>query len=446
VRLDPAYDIYSLAAMYIRLRTGQFPFGRGEDMRQRKQRGEFHSLGMPPAVVDVLRAALSADPRGRRYNSATEFAARLWDATDEASRAVRGAAHVEVGPGGRGRFVDRVELLKQREAAELEGQRNQVQEARRQRLEAFDRQLEQYLDTGRLPLAYGTVLALLRDDVGNSEYQALKKHLEEKDLRTGQPRCCDANGQRYALIPNGEFLMGSSESPRELKIAFPKVDVSQFEREWPRHRVVITRPFFLALYPTTVAQWRQFVQATGYVSEGERDGKGGHGLNSKGRWEQRPEFTWHSPGFLQGPDHPVTLVSRNDCVEFMKWHRGLTGLESGFPTEAEWEYACRASTTTRHYAGDDLEALAKIANVADASARKKWDARESIQADDGFAYTSPVGSFEANPWGLYDLLGNVWEYCFDRFDPNYYQSSPVEDPKGPNVGELFVIRGGSWTS
>jgi sulfatase modifying factor 1 len=354
------------------------------------------------------------------------------------------------GPGATGRddgFVDLVGRLQQREAAELEAEQDRKLQARRRQWEAHERQLERYVEKDQLlPLAYGMVLALLRDDPANARYQPLKKYLEEKNPKTGHPRCCDANGQRYAWIPAGEFMMGSSESPTELKKAFPDGDLAIFEREWPRHRVVITQPFFLALYPTTVAQWRQFVQATGYASEGEKDGKGGWGRTPEGKWEQKPEFVWHSPGFPQGPDHPVTLVSRHDCAEFMKWHRGLTGLDVDFPTEAQWEYACRAGTTTRHYAGDHLEALAKIANVADASAKKVWRATKTINADDGYAYTSPVGSFAPNPWGLYDLIGNVWEWCCDRFDASYYRSSPTEDPQGPASGNTYVLRGGSWAA
>jgi formylglycine-generating enzyme required for sulfatase activity len=474
VTLNPAYDIYSLAAMAIRLLTGQFPFGRGDDMRQRKLRGEFHSLGLPSAVSEVLRGALSADPRGRRYGLASDFAMRLSEAwqSESASGKSRGSAGPSAGSSAKSaatrgataanataadataadatgrdsRFVDLVDRLRQREVAELEGEKNKHLETRRRQREAFDRQLERYVDKDQLPLAYGTVLALLRDDAANAKYQQLKKFLEEKNPKTGRPRCCDTNGQRYALIPDGEFMMGSSESPAELKKAFPNGDLAWFEREWPRHRVVITQPFFLALYPTTVGQWREFVQATGYVSEGEKDGKGGWGLTSEGKWEQKPEFVWHSPGFPQGPDHPVTLVSRNDVAEFLKWHRGLTGFATDFPTEAQWEYACRAGTTPRHYAGDDLEALARIANVADASAKKQWRCSSTIEANDGYAYTSPVGSFAANPWGLYDLIGNVWEWCHDRFDANYYRSSPTEDPQGPASGNTYVLRGGSWAA
>jgi serine/threonine protein kinase len=230
-RLDPAYDIYSLAGMYIRLSTGQFPFGRGEDLRQRKLRGEFYSLGMPPNVVEVLRGALSADPRRRCYRSSIEFVSRLRDAVAGATTKLDGGEQAKTpakagatssggpqavgGSTGGGAFIDIVDQLRQREADRLEKQDHQRHEARLRRIDEFTRMLHRYKNNDQLPLAYGTVLALLREDAGNAEHQKLKKFLEGIDPETGRPRCCDANGQRYALIPAGEFLMGSKESPQE---------------------------------------------------------------------------------------------------------------------------------------------------------------------------------------------------------------------------------------
>jgi sulfatase modifying factor 1 len=469
VRLNPAFDIYSLAATYVRLVTGQFPFGRGDDMRTRKTRGEFHRLGLSSGIVDVLRVALSPDPKGRRYHSASEFAtALLRSLRGSTTEPVEGgdklagiqpSGSVQPRPkwGGSAAqgpataendriFRDYVQELQEREAAMLATEKGREQQLRRQRIAETDARLRRHLDAHELPLAYATVQALLREDATRAEYQQLKQFLEQNDPRTGEPRCCDATGMRYSLILPGEFMMGSAESPQELKRVFPEGDLEEFQEEWPRHRVVITKPFYMAVYPTTVAQFRTFTREKGYATEGERDGKGGRRVYPHGSWYQGPEWTWHNPGFSQGPDHPVTQVSRNDAAEFLKWHRERTGWESGFPSEAEWEYACRAGTTTRHYAGDDLESLAKIANVADASAQKAWQARYSIQADDGYAYTSPVGRFAPNAWGLYDCLGNVWEWCHDRFDENYYRSSPTEDPQGPASGQYFVLRAGSWAA
>jgi formylglycine-generating enzyme len=118
------------------------------------------------------------------------------------------------------------------------------------------------------------------------------------------------------------------------------------------------------------------------------------------------------------------------------------------PTEAEWEYACRAGTTTWFSSGNDPESLAQIANVADRSAQIFWGHAASnwtfLRANDGYAFTSPVGSFKPNAWGLYDMHGNVWEWCADRYSSTYYRGSPTDDPTGAASGDVRGCRGGSW--
>ncbi len=105
-------------------------------------------------------------------------------------------------------------------------------------------------------------------------------------------------------------------------------------------------------------------------------------------------------------------VSWNDAVAFCKWLSKKEGNTYRLPTEAEWEYACRAGTTTRYYSGDDPETLAKVGNVADATAKAKFpDWKYTIKASDGYVFTSPVGSFQPNAFGLYDMHGNAWQWC-----------------------------------
>ncbi len=116
------------------------------------------------------------------------------------------------------------------------------------------------------------------------------------------------------------------------------------------------------------------------------------------------------------------------------------------PTEAEWEYACRAGTRGLYGGDDDPESLVRIANVADASHKKVFPTATCIRGDDGFVYTAPVGSFEPNAWHLYDMIGNVWEWCDDWFDAKFYQSSPKENPHNTAEASYRVFRGGSWTS
>jgi formylglycine-generating enzyme required for sulfatase activity len=150
-------------------------------------------------------------------------------------------------------------------------------------------------------------------------------------------------------------------------------------------------------------------------------------------------------GFEQSDEHPVVCVSWNDAVAFCGWLSRKEGKGYRLPTEAEWEYACRAGTTTRYHSGDDPETLAQVGNVADATAKAKFaDWTGAIADSDGYVFTAPVGRFRPNAFGLYDMHGNAWEWCADRYGEKYYAASPSDDPTGPDSGTGRVLRGGSW--
>jgi formylglycine-generating enzyme required for sulfatase activity/serine/threonine protein kinase len=243
-------------------------------------------------------------------------------------------------------------------------------------------------------------------------------------------------------IPAGTFLMGSPEGQGA-------------SEEHPQHEVRITRPFYLGVTEVTRGRFRLFVEKEGYRTEAEKDGKGGQGWNeAKRKFEQNPRYAWQSPGFEQTDEHPVVNVSWNDAQAFLAWLSRKEGETYRLPTEAEWEYACRAGTTTRYFCGDDPEGLAAVGNIADGTARAKYSNWiPAIAARDGYVYTAPVGRFQANAFGLYDMHGNVSEWCWDWFDLDYYKRSPIDDPRGPEqaarpmypgVGSR-VIRGGSWS-
>ncbi|MCI0463243.1 MAG: bifunctional serine/threonine-protein kinase/formylglycine-generating enzyme family protein [Gemmataceae bacterium] len=239
-------------------------------------------------------------------------------------------------------------------------------------------------------------------------------------------------GMQLVLIPKGTFQMGSPESDKE-----------RFTNEH-QHEVEITKPFYLGKFEVTKGEFAAFVQATGYKTEAEKGGKGGYGIDTKGNWSQKPEYTWRNPGFEQTDRHPVVNVSWNDAVVFCEWLSAKEGKKYRLPTEAEWEYSCRAGTTTRYHSGDDPKTLATVGNVADASAKRKFPGWTTIKADDGYVFTAPAGQFKANAFGLHDMHGNVWEWCQDWYKEDYYQTSPREDPQGPGAGVYRVIRGGSW--
>jgi formylglycine-generating enzyme required for sulfatase activity len=262
---------------------------------------------------------------------------------------------------------------------------------------------------------------------------------------------------KMLLIPAGEFKMGSGESAKDTAAFFNKTSdskypltVDSFKNEHPQHRVRITRPFYLGTYHVTRGQFRQFVADTGYKTDaekGEKPGAFGWDADTK-EYVFNPNFSWRNVGFDQTDEHPVVCVSWNDAVAFCEW---LTRKESKtyrLPTEAEWEYACRAGTTTRYYSGDDPETLAKVGNVADAAVKvqfPKW--KYTMKASDGYVFTAPVGSFKPNAFGLYDMHGNAWQWCSDWQNEDYYAASPVDDPPGataPDSGYGRVLRGGAW--
>ena len=255
------------------------------------------------------------------------------------------------------------------------------------------------------------------------------------------------------LIPAGEFKMGSGESAEETAVFFKKnygmdfLTADSFKDEHPQHRVRITKPFYLGAYHVTRGQFRQFVKDSGYKTDAEKgDNPGAYGWDAKKKtFDFNKDYSWRNAGFEQTDEHPVVNVSWNDAVAFCKWLSKKEGKTYRLPTEAEWEYACRAGTTTRYSSGDDPETLAKVANVADATARAKFpDWKWTIKASDGYVFTAPVGKFKPNAFGLYDMHGNAWQWCADWYDADYYTKSPTDDPTGPSGGSDRVSRGGSW--
>ena len=234
------------------------------------------------------------------------------------------------------------------------------------------------------------------------------------------------------LIPPGEFMMGSTEEEQKRFLEEAKADddewgIERIPTEGPQHRVRITKPFYLGRYEVTRGQFRQFVKETQFRTDAEQDRQGGRRLVD-GKWVQDPRFIWSAdPGFAQTDDHPVVNVSWNDAMAFCQW---LSNKQDGvkLPSEAQWEYACRAGTSTYWHCGDDRALLRQCAWLVDNSGGK----------------AHPVGQLKWNPWGLYDMHGNAFEWCADRFEPDYYSQSPTDDPIGPSTDSYRVYRGGCW--
>ena len=252
-------------------------------------------------------------------------------------------------------------------------------------------------------------------------------------------------GMNLVLIPPGEFEMGSRESPAELLKVFPQGEAPRLAGEQPAHRVRITKPFFLGVFEVTKAQFAKFADATGFKTDAEKFGKGAMGYTGeKGKsfpFERRPTFTWRDWGHAQSDNAPVVNVTWNDATAFCGWLSQQDGKKYRLPTEAEWEYACRAGTTTRFYAGDDPSVLTTIANV---DGRNVYRRNDTYLPREGKDFVDPVGQFRPNNFGLYDMIGNAEEWCQDWYAADWYSHSSQSDPAGPFAGERRVIRGGAW--
>ena len=272
----------------------------------------------------------------------------------------------------------------------------------------------------------------------------------------GKKQITNSIGMKLVLIPPGEFKMGSGESAEDTAVFFIRnygmtfLTADGFKYEHPQHRVRITKPFYLGTYHVTRGQFRQFVSASGYKTDAEKgENPGAYGWNpDKKEFGFNKDYSWRNTGFQQTDEHPVVNVSWNDAVAFCKWLSRKEGKTYRLPTEAEREYACRAGTKTRYYSGDDPESLATVGNVADATAKVKFPNSIwtiwTIKASDGYVFTAPVGQFNPNAFGLYDMHGNAWQWCSDSYRGDYYGKSPVDDPTGPDTGDNRVLRGGSW--
>jgi formylglycine-generating enzyme required for sulfatase activity len=231
-------------------------------------------------------------------------------------------------------------------------------------------------------------------------------------------------GMKLAPIPAGKFLMGS-----------PATESERDDNEL-QHEVEITKPFWMGVYEVTQGEYAKLM--------GKSRVEGATGHNG---WNPGSRFHAKAGG---GPEHPVENIFWRHAVEFCKRLSALpeekkAGRVYRLPTEAEWEYACRAGTTTPFHFGFSLSS--KQANFNGEYPFGKAEKGPYLRQ------TTKVSSYKPNAWGLYDMHGNVQEWCSDYYDPNYYKTSPKKDPKGPDKGVLptdydnefyRVVRGGSW--
>lgn len=228
-------------------------------------------------------------------------------------------------------------------------------------------------------------------------------------------------------IPGGNFEMGS-----------PNFEAGRRDDEGPIRRVSIG-PFALGKYAVTRGQFAVFVSETGYDA-GEKCW-----TVEDGTAEVRSGRSWRNPGFQQDNSHPIVCVSWDDATAYAQWLSRKTGKTYRMPSEAEWEYAARAGTTTVRYWGDSADQACVYANVMDTTGKSQvpgvtWE----VSCTDGHGYTAPVGSFKPNAFGLYDMLGNVWQWTQDCWHDNYDGAPTDGSAWSGGDCERHAVRGGSW--
>jgi len=233
----------------------------------------------------------------------------------------------------------------------------------------------------------------------------------------------EKDSMEMVYVQAGNFSMGSEDGDDD---------------EQPVHEVYLDA-YWIDKYEVTNHQFAQFVDAMDYETDAEKWGSSYVWTGSS--WEEVNGADWSHP---QGPssdsiaDHPVVHVSWNDAVAYCEWAGG------GLSTEAEWEKAARG-TDERVYPWGNHSITGNLANYADANLDVDWaDEGEN----DGYEFTAPMGSYPsgASPYGVMDMAGNVYEWVADWYDGNYYSNSPAENPRGPDDGNMRILRGGSWSS
>lgn len=276
-----------------------------------------------------------------------------------------------------------------------------------------DKRYREILRMYAILLIGGGILVFAQNDSGIAETPSTSRTTPSSAVtevaKPGQSRIVDLGDDKFlelVWIPSGTFMMGGETSAEEVaKLSAGKA--KYFANEHPQHEVTISRGFWLGKYEVTQEQWEAVMDSNPSDCRGEKN-------------------------------LPVENVTWDDCQEFLRKLNVLSGPGFRLPSEAEWEYACRAGTTSAFCFGETIS-----------TEQVNYDGRYTY--DTGLKSicrykTTPVGSFPANAWGVHDMHGNVWEWCADYYDEAYYGQSPKVDPQGPRIGELRTIRGGSWIS
>ncbi len=231
-------------------------------------------------------------------------------------------------------------------------------------------------------------------------------------------------GLDMVRIAGGELVIGSPESEPDRKD-----NEKQFKLQIDSFRLNRTE--------VTVAAFEKFVAATGYRTDAEKNAGGEKGCwaFANDKWVAAPGITYKNPGFAQTGKHPVVCVSNRDTSAYIKWLNEVTGRAFRLPTEAEWEYAARAGVSRARFWGQAAGNACRYANIAD---QGNW--KSNFPCNDRIKFTAPVGSYESNPYGLKDTLGNVWEWTCSNWRKSYNDSAN----RCSRSANRYALRGGSW--
>ncbi len=255
-----------------------------------------------------------------------------------------------------------------------------------------------------------------------------------------------AHCPEMVVLPAGHFLMGASAEEEEREGVRPSLR----GRSLPQHEVTVAA-VAIARYEVTRDEYARFVAATGrpdptsclWLKPELSDAE----IVPSESWRQVDGHSWKNPGFAQTSRDPVVCVSWEDATAYTQWLSKITGKAYRLPTEAEWEYAARAGTTTAHYWGDSVAEGCAFGNLADATLKAKYPAIVPFQyltCDDGRVYTAPVGSYRPNDFGLFDMIGNAWELVDDCWKPDYTSASSNSNKSVDGDCSQHIVRGGAW--
>jgi formylglycine-generating enzyme required for sulfatase activity len=246
------------------------------------------------------------------------------------------------------------------------------------------------------------------------------------------------------VVPAGRFEMGSAGPDLAHLIDEEGAKFEWISDETPRHEVIIAKPFAVGKYEVTRAEFGAFIVATGHQVENWCF------VYERNKWQRGTDRNWRKPGFIQGEQEPVVCASWRDAKAYVAWLSKTTGETYRLLSEAEWEYAARAGTRTRRYWGNDMAnkegcAYANVSDMTRASRHRLRRAADNVfSCEDGTVLTADTGAYKPNAFGLYDMLGNVWEWVEDCYHDSYSGAGNTARAWTERGCERRVLRGASW--